>query len=120
MAEAGQQAEVWTFPTNQEEFDNDDRISYSRVDNKYIAVQDDGTEYEFDTDLRRWVPIIDEDLIQQQQAGYFNNAQNEDDDRSESQGSRKRKNGHDREVSCDHNVHLQLCASPALPLPPLS
>lgn len=116
MSEA-QQAEVWTFPTNMEEFDNDDRISYSKLDNKYIAVQDDGTEYEFDTDLRRWVPIIDEDLIQQQQAGYFHPQQAEDDQSGPSQGNRKRKNGHDREVSCDQNVHLQLFVSSASLLP---
>src|SRR3954453_14674193 len=90
-------AEIWTFPTDPELFDSDERISFSKLDKKYIAVQDDGTEYEFDRDLRRWVPMIDEELIQQQQAGYFN----PDTAESSSDGrSLKRKNGHDREVSC--------------------
>lgn len=102
MSEEAQQAEIWTFPTDLNTFDSDDRISYSRLDNKYIAVQDDGTEYEFDRELRRWVPIIDEDLIQQQQAGYFNNNNNADTESSAQPQGRKRKNGNsnDREVSC--------------------
>ncbi|KAB5580632.1 hypothetical protein GE09DRAFT_1082951 [Coniochaeta sp. 2T2.1] len=96
MAEDAQ-AEIWTFPTNPDEFDHDERISYSKLDSKYIAVQDDGTEYEFDRDLRRWVPIIDEELIQQQQSGYFNNTHADDD--QPSHNGRKRKNGpsNDRE-----------------------
>lgn len=67
-------AEVLTFPTDPSEFDNDDRISFSRLDNKYIAVQEsDGTEFEFDTQLRRWIPVADEEeeaLIRQQQSAY--------------------------------------------------
>ncbi|KAH8910838.1 hypothetical protein BR93DRAFT_907630 [Coniochaeta sp. PMI_546] len=97
MAEEAQQAEIWTFPTDPELFDRDERISFSKLDNKYIAVQDDGTEYEFDRDLRRWVPIIDEELIQQQQSGYFSN--NAAAGSSEPSHGQKRKNNHsnDRE-----------------------
>lgn len=104
MAEEAHQAEIWTFPTDPGAFDSDDRISFSKLDNKYIAVQDDGTEYEFDSDLRRWVPIIDEELIQQQQSGYFNN----DAESSEPSHGKKRKNGHsnDREVSCAPYLQL--------------
>jgi HIV Tat-specific factor 1 len=104
MAEEAQQAEIWTFPTDPEAFDSDERISFSKLDNKYIAVQDDGTEYEFDRELRRWVPIIDEELIQQQQSGYFsNNAES-----GESSHGQKRKNNHsnDREVSCAPYLQL--------------
>lgn len=90
MSQEAHVAEVFTFPTDVNEFDKDERISYSKLDNKYIAVQDDGTEYEFDKELRRWVPIIDEDLIQQQQAGYFNQQQAGDDEAGPSQGNRKR------------------------------
>lgn len=115
MSQEAHVAEVFTFPTDVNEFDKDERISYSKLDNKYIAVQDDGTEYEFDKELRRWVPIIDEDLIQQQQAGYFNQQQAGDDEAGPSQGNRKRS----REVSCDHYIHLQLYALSALPLPPI-
>ncbi|KAK1754969.1 hypothetical protein QBC47DRAFT_382323 [Echria macrotheca] len=95
------EAEYWTFPTNPDEFDKDERISFSKVDNKYIAVQEDGTEYEFDNGLRRWIPMIDEALIEEQQRGYFNpDAAGSDDNTSSNppQG-KKRKNGpsHDRE-----------------------
>ncbi|KAJ4394616.1 hypothetical protein N0V93_003835 [Gnomoniopsis smithogilvyi] len=67
-------AEVFTFPTDPAEFENDDRISFSKLDNKHIAVQEsDGTEFEFDAQLRRWIPLADEDeeaLILQQQSAY--------------------------------------------------
>lgn len=115
--EQGQQAEIWTFPRDPSAFGSDERISFSRLDNKYIAVVDDGTEYEFDRDLKRWVPIVDEELIQQQQAGYFSNSADADADAKASQQSsqqgKKRKNGHsnDREVSCA--PYLQLSSRPA-------
>jgi HIV Tat-specific factor 1 len=48
------------FPTNPEEFDSDDRISFSKLDNKFLLVQDDGTEFEFDDAIKRWIPILDE------------------------------------------------------------
>lgn len=93
------QAETWDFPTNQDEFDKDDRISFSRLDSKYIAVHDDGTEYEFDPVSRLWIPIIDEALMEEQQRGYFT-TNDPDENGGPSQG-KKRKNGHshDREVS---------------------
>ncbi len=50
------------FPTDVQEFDADDRISFSKLDNKFIAVYDDGSEYEFDPDLKRWVPASEEPL----------------------------------------------------------
>ncbi|KLU84205.1 splicing factor U2AF-associated protein 2 [Magnaporthiopsis poae ATCC 64411] len=50
-------AEFWSFPTNPAEFDADDRISFSKLDNKYIAVQEDGAEYEWDGGLKRSLPL---------------------------------------------------------------
>ncbi|PFH59016.1 hypothetical protein XA68_12921 [Ophiocordyceps unilateralis] len=44
------------FPTSQDKFGDDERISYSRLDDKYIAVHDDGTEFEFDAELKQWIP----------------------------------------------------------------
>ncbi|KAI2635303.1 hypothetical protein GGS21DRAFT_75060 [Xylaria nigripes] len=58
------------FPTDPQEFDGDDRISFSRLDNKHIGVLDDGSEFEWDAQLKRWVPIIDEELLAQQQSAY--------------------------------------------------
>lgn len=75
-------AEVLTFPTDPAEFENDDRISFSRLDNKHIAVQEsDGTEFEFDAQLKRWIPLADEDeeaLIQQQQSAYISTDPSQD------------------------------------------
>jgi HIV Tat-specific factor 1 len=118
------EAEYWTFPTNPEEFDQDERISYSKLDNKYIAVQDDGTEYEFDDGLKRWIPMIDEALIEEQQKGYMMPNAAADTDRQTSGQGRKRKMDHldDREVSCAHMLHICSVGHPArrhaLHLPP--
>ncbi|KAI0505563.1 hypothetical protein F5B22DRAFT_519962 [Xylaria bambusicola] len=79
------------FPTNPQEFDSDERISFSRLDNKFIGVLDDGTEFEWDAQLRRWIPSIDEELLAKQQSAYGG-----DRDASEDSGStinKKRKNG---------------------------
>lgn len=47
-----------SFPTNPEDFDADDRISFSKLDNKFILEADDGQEFEFDEALKRWVPAV--------------------------------------------------------------
>lgn len=49
------------FPTDVQEFDGDDRISFSKLDNKFIGVHDDGSEFEFDPDTKRWVPAAEDD-----------------------------------------------------------
>jgi len=59
-----------SFPTNPEEFDSDDRISFSKLDNKFLLVQDDGTEFEFDDAIKRWIPVVDEALLEEQQRAY--------------------------------------------------
>ncbi|KAK3396429.1 hypothetical protein B0T20DRAFT_417719 [Sordaria brevicollis] len=99
--QVGQQAEYWTFPTEIEEFDKDERISFSKLDNKYIAVQDDGTEYEFDAGLKRWLPIIDEALIEEHQRAYITSL-GDDDNNTEAGQGKKRKN-YDREDSASSN-----------------
>jgi HIV Tat-specific factor 1 len=106
------EAEYWSFPTNPEEFGHDERISYSKLDNKYIAVQDDGTEYEFDDGLRRWIPMIDEALIEEQQKGYMMpnadaDADDDDDRRGSAQGRKRKMDSNDREVSC---ARMHICS----------
>ncbi|KAG6057344.1 hypothetical protein E4U17_001421 [Claviceps sp. LM77 group G4] len=61
-----------TFPTDVQEFDADDRISFSRLDNKFIAVHDDGTEYEFDAEWKRWLPTEEEPLDEDDTAQHGN------------------------------------------------
>ncbi|KOS16633.1 Splicing factor U2AF-associated protein 2 [Escovopsis weberi] len=51
-----------SFPTDPAEFDSDDRISFSKLDNKFIAVHDDGNEYEFDAEHKTWTLVDDEPL----------------------------------------------------------
>ncbi|KAI4245880.1 MAG: hypothetical protein L6R42_010075, partial [Xanthoria sp. 1 TBL-2021] len=59
-----------SFPTNPEDFDADDRISFSKLDNKFILEADDGQEFEFDEALKRWVPALDTALLEQQRQVY--------------------------------------------------
>lgn len=42
------------FPRDIAEFDADDRISYSRVDGKYILIDDDNEEWEFSEATGSW------------------------------------------------------------------
>ncbi|EEU48520.1 uncharacterized protein NECHADRAFT_74744 [Fusarium vanettenii 77-13-4] len=80
------------FPTDPREFDGDDRISFSKLDNKFIAVHDDGNEYEFDADQKRWILTDDEPLepehfdTHELHGGHTSQV-------SQDEGSRKRKNG---------------------------
>lgn len=113
----GQQAEYWTFPTDIEEFDKDERISFSKLDNKYIAVQDDGTEYEFDAGLKRWLPIIDEALIEEHQRAYITSLGDDDNNTEAGQsgkGQGKKRKNYDREVSC---ARMRTYQRPLQPLP---
>lgn len=74
------------FSTDVQEFDSDDRISFSRLDNKFIAVHDDGSEFEFDADQKRWLPADDQPL---EDDAHDYGGEHPLDDTS----SRKRKNG---------------------------
>lgn len=47
-----------SFLTNPEDFDADDRISFSKLDNKFILETEDGEEFEFNDALKRWVPAV--------------------------------------------------------------
>ena len=79
------------FPTNPQEFDSDERISFSRLDNKFVGVLDDGSEFEWDAQLKRWIPSIDEELLAQQQSAYGGDRPASED--NSSAANRKRKNG---------------------------
>ncbi|GAP86123.1 putative splicing factor U2AF-associated protein 2 [Rosellinia necatrix] len=82
------------FPTDPQEFDCDERISFSRLDNKFIGVLDDGSEFEWDAQLKRWIPGIDEELLAQQQSAYGgNDGGGSDDNGPGGHAKKKRKNG---------------------------
>ncbi len=111
-------AEVFSFPTDIAEFDQDERISFSRLESRYIAVTDDGTEYEFDAALRRWIPQIDEDLIAAQQSAYGRtHAEENDDDTNNGRQPRGRKRKQDAEV-LQRRAALASSSSPRPPPPP--
>ncbi|KAI0095797.1 hypothetical protein GGR51DRAFT_544596 [Nemania sp. FL0031] len=84
-----------SFPTDPNDFDSDERISFSRLDSKYIGVLDDGSEFEWDAQLRRWIPSIDEELLAQQQSAYGGGGVTSDDNNNNNgqANTKKRKNG---------------------------
>ncbi|KAI1404718.1 hypothetical protein F4819DRAFT_97268 [Hypoxylon fuscum] len=79
-----------SFPTDPADFEQDERISFSKLDSKYIAVQDDGSEFEWDAQLKRWIPVVDEELLAQQQSAYGGDTTLENDS---SIPNKKRKKG---------------------------
>lgn len=42
------------FPHEKDDFDNDDRISYSKLDGKYILIDDDNEEWEYSEVTGKW------------------------------------------------------------------
>ncbi|KAL5336928.1 putative nuclear mRNA splicing factor-associated protein [Aspergillus crustosus] len=79
------------FPQDPSEFDSDPRISFSKLDNKFILETDDGQEYSYDTILKRWIPTVDDDLLQQQQEAYKVQGVDEDEQATAQQLKKKRK-----------------------------
>lgn len=49
---------ISNFPQDPSDFDSDPRISFSKLDNKFILETDDGQEYSYDTILKRWIPTV--------------------------------------------------------------
>ena len=47
-----------SFPQNVEDFESDPRVSFWKLDNKYILETEDGQEYEYDEKLKRWVQAV--------------------------------------------------------------
>ncbi|KAF8325274.1 uncharacterized protein EI90DRAFT_2186841 [Cantharellus anzutake] len=51
-------------------FADDPRYFFDTVSGKWQYEADDGTELEYDTVARAWVPLVEEDLLKAQQAAY--------------------------------------------------
>lgn len=81
------------FPNDVEQFDKDERISFSRLDNKFIAVHDDGTEYEWDSASRRWSRMKDEEEALGAEDRHEYGGAPSVGPGTEPVGSKKRKNG---------------------------
>lgn len=82
------------LPTNVQEFDSDDRISFSKLDDKFIAVHDDGEEYEFNPELKRWVLPADHEELQDHDVHEYG-GQLSSEALAHELASKKRKNGED-------------------------
>lgn len=60
-SEATQSSAEWTqsgFPQSPSAFDSDARISFSKLDERFILETEEGTEFEWDGALRRWIPAV--------------------------------------------------------------
>lgn len=55
---SAEESSLTQFPRDPTEFDSDPRISFSKLDNKFILETEDGQEYEYDTALKRWIPTV--------------------------------------------------------------
>ncbi|KAL4775004.1 hypothetical protein BDW60DRAFT_180963 [Aspergillus nidulans var. acristatus] len=84
---------ISNFPQDPSDFDSDPRISFSKLDNKFILETDDGQEYSYDTILKRWIPTIDDDLLRQQQEAYKVEGVDEDEQAGAQRLKKKRKQG---------------------------
>ncbi|KAI9728622.1 MAG: hypothetical protein M1828_002728 [Chrysothrix sp. TS-e1954] len=58
------------FPQLPEDFEADPRVSYSKLDNKWILEEEDGSEWEFEESRNKWVPSLDEAALEQQRQAY--------------------------------------------------
>lgn len=94
------------FPTNVQDFDGDDRISFSRLDNKFIAVHDDGTEFEFDNDRKVWKPLEEQEFDDEAHDALH---QHDPEAISSNNNGKRRRPGDDSEngteVGCSHCRH---------------
>jgi HIV Tat-specific factor 1 len=79
------------FPQDPSDFDSDPRISFSKLDDKFILETDDGNEFEWDTALKRWIQTLDEDLLRRQQEAYKVDGVDEDEQITAQQLKKKRK-----------------------------
>jgi HIV Tat-specific factor 1 len=115
------EAAASSFPTNVEDFDSDDRISFSKLDNKFLLVQDDGSEFEFDDVIKRWIPLLDEALAEEQQKAYRVAGVDESEPVDALKRKRKKEyiNGEDASTSrsrlCSANIRQEGGRAPKVP-----
>ena len=46
------------LPTDPAAFDADERISFSKLSEKFILEAEDGQEFEWEQALKRWIPVV--------------------------------------------------------------
>ncbi|KAB8074042.1 putative nuclear mRNA splicing factor-associated protein [Aspergillus leporis] len=79
------------FPQDPSEFDSDPRVSFSKLDNKFVLETEDGQEFGYDSVLKRWIPTVDEELLRQQQEAYKVEGVDDSEELTASQLKKKRK-----------------------------
>ncbi|RMZ87394.1 hypothetical protein DV736_g5379, partial [Chaetothyriales sp. CBS 134916] len=84
------------FPKSPSKFGADPRISFSKLDNKFLLETEEGTEYEWDSSLKRWIPVLDQELLDQQ-AAIYRVAGMEDDAATTAPNKKKHKQNDDEE-----------------------
>jgi HIV Tat-specific factor 1 len=106
-----------SFPLDPSEFGADDRISFSKLDNKFLLVQDDGTEFEFDEAIKRWIPVLDEALLEEQQKAYAVQGVDENEPVEEQRKKRKKEyvNGEDVRALSPSFSYVYIFATNGLP-----
>ncbi|KAK3056235.1 hypothetical protein LTR09_002742 [Extremus antarcticus] len=67
------------FPTNSEEFGQDQRISLDKVTSTYRLEDEIGEEWEWLDNVQKWVPTLDEAMMAKQQEAYRVDGVNEDE-----------------------------------------
>ncbi|KAJ9663803.1 hypothetical protein H2201_005524 [Coniosporium apollinis] len=79
------------FPQTPEDFESDSRVSYSKLEQKWLLEDDDGSEWEFNEALAKWVPATDEALLEQQRAAYAVAGVNEAEPAQNHQSKKRKK-----------------------------
>lgn len=46
------------FPQAPEDFPRDQRVSFSKLEQKWILEDDDSSEWEYDEARQRWIPLV--------------------------------------------------------------
>ncbi|KAL9098543.1 MAG: hypothetical protein Q9163_005816, partial [Psora crenata] len=63
-----------SFPQDSADFDGDPRISFDKLNQKFILETEDDKgeplDFEYDEALKRWIPVVDDRLLEQQRAAY--------------------------------------------------
>jgi HIV Tat-specific factor 1 len=78
------------FPHTPDAFESDPRVSYSTLDRKWILEDDvDGSEWEWEDELGKWVPSLDETLAEQQARAYAVPGVQENEDQAEQKKRKK-------------------------------
>ncbi|KAF2145454.1 uncharacterized protein K452DRAFT_283803 [Aplosporella prunicola CBS 121167] len=96
----GMSAAKPVFPKTAEEFENDPRVARDHMTAKWVLKENNGSEWEYDERLSRWVPSLAEELLEKQRQVYM-----AESDRTTPDAQKKRKQ--DDDDSGENNNDVQ-------------